>query len=52
MAGYALAKLDFTGKRVVFLLMLILLMVPFGALLDPALVDRLTACTSPTRISR
>jgi ABC-type glycerol-3-phosphate transport system permease component len=35
MAGYALAKLDFTGKRVVFLLMLILLMVPFAALLIP-----------------
>jgi ABC-type glycerol-3-phosphate transport system permease component len=35
MAGYALAKLDFTGKRIVFLLMLILLMVPFAALLIP-----------------
>jgi ABC-type glycerol-3-phosphate transport system permease component len=35
MAGYALAKLEFTGKRVVFLLMLILLMVPFAALLIP-----------------
>jgi multiple sugar transport system permease protein len=35
MAGYALAKLDFTGKRAVFLLMLILLMVPFGALIVP-----------------
>ena len=35
MAGYALAKLDFTGKRVVFILMLILLMVPFAALLIP-----------------
>src|SRR4051794_41177932 len=35
MAGYALAKLDFTGKRFVFLLMLILLMVPFAALLIP-----------------
>ena len=40
MAGYALAKLDFTGKRVVFLLMLILLMVPFGGCIDPALVAR------------
>jgi ABC-type glycerol-3-phosphate transport system permease component len=35
MAGYALAKLEFTGKRAVFLLMLILLMVPFAALLIP-----------------
>jgi multiple sugar transport system permease protein len=35
MAGYALAKLEFTGKRLVFLLMLVLLMVPFGAILIP-----------------
>jgi ABC-type glycerol-3-phosphate transport system permease component len=35
MAGYALAKLDFSGRRVIFLLMLILLMVPFGALIIP-----------------
>jgi multiple sugar transport system permease protein len=35
MAGYALAKLDFTGRRVIFLLMLVLLMVPFGALIIP-----------------
>jgi multiple sugar transport system permease protein len=35
MAGYALAKLEFTGKRVVFLLMITLLMVPFAALLIP-----------------
>jgi multiple sugar transport system permease protein len=35
MAGYALAKLEFTGRRAIFLLMLILLMVPFGALLIP-----------------
>jgi multiple sugar transport system permease protein len=35
MAGYALAKIDFTGKRVIFILMLILLMVPFGVLLVP-----------------
>ena len=28
MAGYALAKVDFTGKRAFFFLMLILLMVP------------------------
>jgi multiple sugar transport system permease protein len=35
MAGYALAKLEFTGKRFVFLLMLILLMVPFGVILIP-----------------
>jgi ABC-type glycerol-3-phosphate transport system permease component len=35
MAGYALAKLEFTGRRVVFLLMLILLMVPFGVILIP-----------------
>ena len=34
MAGYALAKLEFTGKRVIFVLML-LLMVPFAALLIP-----------------
>ncbi len=35
MAGYALAKLDFTGKRFVFFLMIMLLMVPFAALLIP-----------------
>jgi ABC-type glycerol-3-phosphate transport system permease component len=35
MAGYALAKLDLTGKRVIFVLMLILLMVPLGALIVP-----------------
>jgi ABC-type glycerol-3-phosphate transport system permease component len=35
MAGYALAKIDFTGRRAVFLLMLILLMVPGGAILIP-----------------
>jgi ABC-type glycerol-3-phosphate transport system permease component len=35
MAGYALAKLEFTGKRAVFLLMLTLLMVPFGVILIP-----------------
>jgi ABC-type glycerol-3-phosphate transport system permease component len=35
MAGYALAKLDMTGKRVIFLLLLLLLMVPFGALIVP-----------------
>ena len=35
MAGYALAKLDLTGKRVIFTLMLILLMVPLGALIVP-----------------
>jgi ABC-type glycerol-3-phosphate transport system permease component len=35
MAGYALAKLEFTGKRLIFLLMLILLMVPFGVILIP-----------------
>jgi multiple sugar transport system permease protein len=35
MAGYALAKLEFTGKRVVFLLMIMLLMVPLAALLIP-----------------
>lgn len=37
MAGYALAKLEFTGKRVIFMLLLILLMVPFGVLLVPLL---------------
>lgn len=35
MAGYALAKIEMTGKRIVFLLMLILLMVPIGALIVP-----------------
>lgn len=35
MAGYALAKIEFTGKRIVFMLMLILLMVPIGALIVP-----------------
>ena len=35
LAGYALAKLEFTGKRVVFFLMIMLLMVPFAALLIP-----------------
>ncbi len=35
MAGYALAKIDMTGKRAIFLLMLILLMVPIGALIVP-----------------
>jgi ABC-type glycerol-3-phosphate transport system permease component len=35
MAGYALAKIDMTGKRVIFLAMVILLMVPIGALIVP-----------------
>ncbi|MES1151819.1 MAG: carbohydrate ABC transporter permease [Dongia sp.] len=35
MAGYALAKIDMTGKKVVFMAMLILLMVPIGALIVP-----------------
>jgi ABC-type glycerol-3-phosphate transport system permease component len=35
MAGYALAKVQMTGKRAIFLLMLILLMVPIGALIVP-----------------
>jgi len=35
MAGYALAKLEFRGKRMVFMLMLGLLMVPIGVLLVP-----------------
>jgi ABC-type glycerol-3-phosphate transport system permease component len=35
MAGYALAKLDLSGKRIIFLFMLILLMVPLGALIVP-----------------
>lgn len=35
MAGYALATMEFTGKRVVFALMLILLMVPIGVLIVP-----------------
>jgi len=35
MAGYALAKVDMTGKKVVFMAMLILLMVPIGALVVP-----------------
>ncbi len=35
MAGYALAKIDMTGKKVVFMAMLILLMVPIGAVIVP-----------------
>jgi ABC-type glycerol-3-phosphate transport system permease component len=35
MAGYALAKIEMTGKRIVFMLMLTLLMVPIGALIVP-----------------
>jgi len=35
MAGYALAKIEMTGKRVIFMAMLILLMVPIGALIVP-----------------
>jgi len=35
LAGYALAKIEFTGKRIVFMLMLVLLMVPIGALIVP-----------------
>jgi ABC-type glycerol-3-phosphate transport system permease component len=35
MAGYALAKIEITGKRAIFMLMLILLMVPIGALIVP-----------------
>ena len=35
MAGYALAKIDMTGKRVIFFLMILLLMVPIGALIVP-----------------
>jgi len=35
MAGYALAKLQITGKRIIFILMLILLMVPLSALIVP-----------------
>lgn len=35
LAGYALAKLEFTGKRFIFFLMIMLLMVPFAALLIP-----------------
>lgn len=35
MAGYALAKVDFTGKRIVFVAMLLLMMVPSAALLIP-----------------
>jgi multiple sugar transport system permease protein len=35
MAGYALARIPMTGKRAIFLLMLILLMVPIGALIVP-----------------
>ena len=48
MAGYALAKLEFTGKRVVFVLMLILLMVPFAALLIPLWSIAHNGCTSRT----
>jgi multiple sugar transport system permease protein len=35
MAGYALAKIEMTGRRIVFFAMLILLMVPIGALIVP-----------------
>jgi ABC-type glycerol-3-phosphate transport system permease component len=35
MAGYALAKLQITGKRIIFIFMLILLMVPLSALIVP-----------------
>jgi ABC-type glycerol-3-phosphate transport system permease component len=35
MAGYALAKIEMTGKKIVFMAMLILLMVPIGALVVP-----------------
>jgi ABC-type glycerol-3-phosphate transport system permease component len=35
MAGYALAKLQITGSRIIFVLMLILLMVPLSALIVP-----------------
>lgn len=35
MAGYAMAKLQITGKRFIFILMLILLMVPLSALIVP-----------------
>jgi multiple sugar transport system permease protein len=35
MAGYALAKLQITGSRVIFVVMLILLMVPLSALIVP-----------------
>lgn len=35
MAGYALAKMQITGRRVIFIVMLILLMVPISALIVP-----------------
>lgn len=35
MAGYALAKIDMTGKRFIFLAMVMLLMVPMSALIVP-----------------
>lgn len=35
MAGYALAKIEMTGKGAIFLLMVTLLMVPIGALIVP-----------------
>jgi multiple sugar transport system permease protein len=38
MAGYALAKLAFRGKRIVFGIMLALLMVPFAAVLIPLFI--------------
>jgi ABC-type glycerol-3-phosphate transport system permease component len=43
MAGYALAKLQITGKRIIFLLMIVLLMVPLSALIVPlwTLIERL-----------
>ena len=52
MAGYALAKIDFTGKRVVFMLMLILLMVPMAALLIVPLWSLVSRSASPTPTSR
>jgi ABC-type glycerol-3-phosphate transport system permease component len=43
MAGYALAKLQITGRRVIFLAMLIFLMVPLSALIVPlwSLINKL-----------
>ena len=43
MAGYALAKLEITGARIIFLVMLILLMVPLSVLIVPlwTLIHRL-----------
>ena len=46
MAGYALAKLEFPGKSVIFMLILATLMVPFAAMLIPLYSGRATSACS------